>query len=226
MKFLRITFPYFSYLWHAGYVKNLLMTITTKKYYRIFQSLLSTLSISIFETRPTELSSNTHTATWSAYCFGIQCFLPADRHRHPNKRFSIVVYLQYFKFIIYCAVSTCISHTKKKIFYQHYLCMIWYIFRTKMLTPLSCSSAACSLSACLCHFWVYSMIQVVIRQFLTTEIQVQTQVSPYGICGGQTGTGAGVSVSTLVFSCQCHSTNEHISFIYQHYKTLAVHGII
>jgi hypothetical protein len=70
------------------------------------------------------------------------------------------------------------------------------------------------------------MTQVAGPQFLTIEIQVQTQASPCGICGGQSDTGAGVSLSTLVFPCQCHSTSDHISFIYQHYKTLAVDGII
>jgi hypothetical protein len=43
------------------------------------------------------------------------------------------------------------------------------------------------------------MALVVGRQPLTMEDQVRTQVSPCGICGGESGTGIGFSLIFLVF---------------------------
>ena len=51
-----------------------------------------------------------------------------------------------------------------------------------------------------------AMAQAVSRRPLTAEARVRSRVCPCGICGGQSGTGTGFSTSTLVFSCQFHST--------------------
>jgi hypothetical protein len=51
------------------------------------------------------------------------------------------------------------------------------------------------------------MAQAVSRRPLTAEARVRSRVSPYGICGRQSGTGTtGLSPSTSVFPCQFHST--------------------
>jgi hypothetical protein len=46
------------------------------------------------------------------------------------------------------------------------------------------------------------MSQVVSRRPLTAEARVRVQVNPCGICGGQSGTGTGLSPSPSVFPCQ------------------------
>jgi hypothetical protein len=50
------------------------------------------------------------------------------------------------------------------------------------------------------------MAQAVSRRPPTAEAWVQCRVSPYGICGGQSGTGTGFCPSTSVFPCQFHFT--------------------
>ena len=57
-----------------------------------------------------------------------------------------------------------------------------------------------------------SMAEEVSRWAVTTKAQVRSQVSPYEICGGQSGTGTGLSTS--FFPCQYHSTNAPYPFIH------------
>jgi len=44
-------------------------------------------------------------------------------------------------------------------------------------------------------------------QPFTVTVQIQPQVSPRGTGGGQSGTTAGSSLNTLVFTCQFKATN-------------------
>jgi len=61
------------------------------------------------------------------------------------------------------------------------------------------------------------MAQAVSCWSLTAESQVQSQASPDGICGAQSGIETGISQSTLVFPRHCYSTNTPYwqPFIYQ-----------
>ena len=58
------------------------------------------------------------------------------------------------------------------------------------------------------------MAQAVSDWLFTMEARVQSQANPYGICGGLSGTGTGLSQSTFVFPCQYNSFIALISFIH------------
>ena len=61
------------------------------------------------------------------------------------------------------------------------------------------------------------MAQAVSCWSLTAETQVQTQASPDGIFGAQSGIGTGIPLNILVFPCHLYSTNTpywHL-FVYQ-----------
>ena len=57
---------------------------------------------------------------------------------------------------------------------------------------------------------------------LTTDSRVHLQASPYRICGGQSGTGPGFSLSVLIFPCQYYSTLHTC----QYYSANAPHPFI
>jgi hypothetical protein len=58
-----------------------------------------------------------------------------------------------------------------------------------------------------------AIVQVVSCLFLTTEARIQSLAHPCGIWGRDSGNGAGVSPSTLVFSCQL-PFHEFLTLIY------------
>jgi hypothetical protein len=51
-----------------------------------------------------------------------------------------------------------------------------------------------------------AVVQAISRRPLTAEARGRSQISPYGICGRQSGTGIGFFPSTSVLLCQSHST--------------------
>ena len=57
------------------------------------------------------------------------------------------------------------------------------------------------------------MYQADSRRRVTAEGRVRSQAGQCGICGGQSGSGAGSATRISVFSCQNHSTGASRSFI-------------
>jgi hypothetical protein len=59
------------------------------------------------------------------------------------------------------------------------------------------------------------MDQAVSRRDLNAETQVRAQVSPCGICGGQSVTGTSFSRSSSIYHCRHHhsimAVHDHIS---------------
>jgi hypothetical protein len=53
---------------------------------------------------------------------------------------------------------------------------------------------------------VLTLAQLVRRWLLTAQSRIHDQISPCGICGGQSCTGTGFSTTSSVFPCQYHST--------------------
>jgi hypothetical protein len=62
------------------------------------------------------------------------------------------------------------------------------------------------------HIFDNAMAQVVTYQNLTKEAQIQLQASPRVICGGQSGKGAGLYMSTSIFPRQYQSTSAPYSY--------------
>jgi hypothetical protein len=68
------------------------------------------------------------------------------------------------------------------------------------------------------------MAQAVSRRPLAAEARVYDRVNPCGICGGQSGTGTGFSLSSLVFPNQYHSTIALKSLIIWRMNNMSVTG--
>ena len=61
------------------------------------------------------------------------------------------------------------------------------------------------------YMWSYTIPQVVSHQLNTMKVQVQFHDGLHGICGGQSGNGAGFFHSASVFLCQLWVLCTHLS---------------
>jgi hypothetical protein len=68
------------------------------------------------------------------------------------------------------------------------------------------------------------MAQAVSRRPVTAETPVCAQVSPCGICGGQSGTGTGFSQLSSAFLCQYDSTVALQTHIICRMNNMSVNG--
>ena len=75
-----------------------------------------------------------------------------------------------------------------------------------------CAVRTKSLNTNQVNFNSRAMAQAVCHLPLTAEARVSARTIIRGICGGQSCTGTGFSLSTLVFLCQNHSTTAPYSF--------------
>lgn len=73
------------------------------------------------------------------------------------------------------------------------------------------------------HFKNHAMTAVFSHQPPTPEAQVQSQASPCGMWGAQSGSRKGFSLTTLVLPCQCHSISAPNSFTH---FSLTLHNLI
>jgi hypothetical protein len=62
------------------------------------------------------------------------------------------------------------------------------------------------ISQLLCNPTSRAIAQAVSRWPITAKARVRARVSPCGVCGVQSGTGADFSPSSSVFPCQYHYT--------------------
>jgi hypothetical protein len=60
------------------------------------------------------------------------------------------------------------------------------------------------------------MAEAVRHRPLTSEVQVESQISPYEVCGGQNGTRVGFSANTSVFSLFVIMPPMHHTYIHLH----------
>ena len=61
---------------------------------------------------------------------------------------------------------------------------------------------------------VVAVAQTISCCFTTMEAWLQSQISSCEICGGQSGTGTGFSLSTLVYPTHRHSINTAYAFVH------------